>query len=216
MTTVTTDAGSVRWQIDELTSQQHLRGTYEPYMQRAFTQYARPGSVVYDIGAHAGFHTLFCGLLVGSTGRVIAFEPSSENRASLERQCQLNTHLAITVLPFAVADRSGRMAFDTTAGNSQGRLASHGSVVVEVRTLDSLVADGTIPAPSVVKLDVEGSEEEVLRGATYILKRYRPVILCDIDDDNTAAMAERVLGPLGYDMVESWPVIAVPRHGWQG
>jgi hypothetical protein len=68
----------------------------------------------------------------------------------------------------------------------------------------------------VVKLDVEGSEEEVLRGATYILKRYRPVILCDIDDDKTNAIMERILRPLAYKVIGNWPIISVPQLGCAG
>ena len=68
---VETIAGSLRWKIDGLTSQQFLLGTYEPYMQEAFIEYVRKGDVVYDVGAHAGYHSLFCSLLVGSTGKVL-------------------------------------------------------------------------------------------------------------------------------------------------
>ena len=56
---VPTDAGSLRWRVDALTSQQFILGTYEPYMQRAFTEYVQKGDVVYDVGAHAGYHTWF-------------------------------------------------------------------------------------------------------------------------------------------------------------
>src|SRR5438132_27841 len=76
-------AGSVNWEIDELTSQQFLRGTYEQYMQDAFAKLIRPGEIIYDVGAHAGYHSLLCGLLVGSTGRVFAFEPHPLNCSSI-------------------------------------------------------------------------------------------------------------------------------------
>src|SRR2546428_831932 len=60
--------GPIRWEIDELASQQLLRGTYEQYMQAAFAKFIHNGDVVYDVGAFAGYHSLLCGLLVGSTG----------------------------------------------------------------------------------------------------------------------------------------------------
>src|SRR5438874_3622250 len=83
-------AGVINWEIDELTSQQVLRGTYEPYMQDAFARLIRLGDVVYDVGAFAGYHSLLCGLLVGSTGRVFAFEPHPLNCDSIQQQLRLN------------------------------------------------------------------------------------------------------------------------------
>jgi hypothetical protein len=102
-----TRAGTFRWQIDELTSQQVVLGTYEWYMQESFLTFLGPGSVVFDVGAHAGFHSLFCGLLVQPQGRVLAFEPHPDNRASLQRQILSNPHLPVTALPYALSDRCG-------------------------------------------------------------------------------------------------------------
>lgn len=76
---IKTAHGNIRWVIDELTSQTFLLGTYEPYMQAAFQQLVKPNDSVYDIGAHAGFHALYCGLLVGTQGQIFAFEPNPQN-----------------------------------------------------------------------------------------------------------------------------------------
>lgn len=94
-TIVETSVGQLQWRIDAFTSQEFLRGSYEPYMQGAFLRYVLPGSTVFDIGAYAGFHSLFCGLLVGPTGRVFAFEPNPISRDSLEGQIRLNQSLRI-------------------------------------------------------------------------------------------------------------------------
>src|SRR5215469_8925511 len=83
---VKTTAGNLRWNIDALTSQQFLLGSYEPYMQAAFRRYVRRASVVFDVGAHAGFHSLFCALLVCKEGQVFAFEPNPISRQSLVQQ----------------------------------------------------------------------------------------------------------------------------------
>src|SRR5687768_16734699 len=58
---VTTPVGTFQLRVDALTSQEFVLGTYEKYMQEAFARVLHVGCVVYDVGAHVGFHSLFCG-----------------------------------------------------------------------------------------------------------------------------------------------------------
>lgn len=208
-TIVETSGGQLRWRIDALTSQEFLRGTYEPYMQDAFLKYVLPGSTVFDVGAHAGFHSLFCGLLVGATGRVFAFEPNPISRDSLEGQIRLNGALRIVAVPYALSDIVGLAEFDTTQG-AQSRITSTGKSKVEMRTLDSLVPV-ELPIPDLIKIDVEGEEEKVLRGSLKILSKFRPIVLCDYNDDKTLSILAGILPPLEYEVLPGPPVIAIPR-----
>jgi FkbM family methyltransferase len=140
---ICTAAGSFHWRIDKLTSQHdYILATYEPYMQEAFLQWVHKGSVVYDIGAHVGFHSLFCGLLVGSSGLVLAFEPGPEARASLEHQIAANPGVPVRVLTYAISDRCGTVWLDISRDSKQYRISDCGSVAVEARTIDSLVMGG--------------------------------------------------------------------------
>lgn len=213
ISTVKTSAGEFSWRIDDLTSQRILRGGYEPYMQAAFTRYVRPGSVVYDIGAHAGFHTLFCALLAGATGRVIAFEPNPGNFRSIGAQLELNPSLNVTLLPYAILDRNADVRFEAGDDSSQGHISETGSFSVEGRTLDTLVEQGTLSPPSLIKIDVEGAEEQVIAGALQVLAKYRPVVLCDRNDDTTEVKVRRLLAPLGYTVTGDWPIVAVAPAG---
>jgi FkbM family methyltransferase len=207
---VPTGAGSLRWRVDALTSQQFILGTYEPYMQRAFTEYVRKGDVVYDVGAHAGYHTLFCSLLVGSTGRVCAFEPNPKNLASIEGQLSVNRANQISVFPYALGNRCGLAKLDTSHGASQGQLSDVGSVEVQVRTIDSLIASDRCPVPHLIKIDVEGHEAEVLAGAMNTLRVHKPIVLCDYNDDGTYKLVADMLGPLSYVVRNGPPVLALP------
>ncbi|MBZ5566485.1 MAG: FkbM family methyltransferase [Acidobacteriia bacterium] len=209
ISTVKTSAGAFSWKIDALTSQQILRGCYEPYMQAAFTRYVRPGGAVYDVGAHAGFHSLFCALLAGPAGRVIAFEPNPGNFRSLTAQLELNPSLQVTLLPYAILDRNGDVRFEAGGDSSQGHISEAGSFTVAGRCLDSLVEQGSVPPPSVIKIDVEGAEEQVIAGALQVLKMHRPVVLCDRNDDTTETKVRRLLAPLDYNVVGDWPIVAV-------
>jgi len=208
-TIVETSGGQLRWRIDALTSQEFLRGTYEPYMQDAFLKYVLPGNTVFDIGAYAGFHSLFCGLLVGATGRVFAFEPNPISRDSLEGQIRLNRALRIAAVPYGLSDIVGLADFDATQG-AQSRITSTGKSKVEMKTLDSLVPV-ELPIPDLIKIDVEGEEEKVLRGSLKTLSKFRSIVLCDYNDDTTLSILAGILLPLEYEVLPGPPVIAIPR-----
>jgi len=182
-------------------------GTYEPHMQEAFCKYVRSGSVVFDIGAHAGFHSLFCGLLVRPGGQVFAFEPNPVSHASLSEQVRNNPGLRITVLSIALSDSAGTANFDASM-DCQSKLTEIGNVTVEVNMIDGLV--GQIPAPHTIKIDVEGHEERVLRGGMKTLAKYRPVVLVDWNDDMTLQCVSALLAPIGYRILPGPPVIALP------
>jgi len=205
---VETRAGALNWHMDGCASQSYIRGSYEPYMQESFLRFVRPGAVVYDVGAHVGFHALFCGLLAGHSGRVFAFEPDPQCRASLEQQIAANPQLPLVVLPYALSDRRGELPFDTSKGSSQSRLHAEGNLLVEATSIDSLVHDAGFPPPQVMKIDVEGHEAAVLRGAKVTLVRYRPVVLCDYNDDSTLQVVQALLNPLGYEVQAGPPVTA--------
>lgn len=208
-----TIAGPLNWRIDELTSQQFLLGTYEPYMQEAFSKYVRCGATVYDVGAHAGYHSLLCALLVGPSGRVIAFEPNPRNRESIKRQLSLNPEAPVSISPYALSDRSETVTLDTSHGSSQGRVSDEGEFSVEARTIDFLTEREGLPEPDVMKIDVEGHEEQVLLGALATIDKCRPVILCDRNDDTTFSKVSTVLAPRGYLVTDGWPITALPAKG---
>jgi len=207
--TVQTAAGTLRWRVDGLTSQRHLLGTYEEFMQQAFLRFVRPGGVVYDIGAHAGFHSLYCALLVRPGGMVVAFEPDPVACKSLETQVRENPELSVQVIACALSNRSGRLLMDTSAGTSQTKVAAQGDIEVEANTVDDLVHCGRIAPPTVLKIDVEGYEGSVLQGSRATLQKYRPVVLCDYNEGDTLLDVIKLLSPLGYVVSPGPPVTAV-------
>jgi len=206
---VQTRVGQIIWNIDQLTNQQYLRGLHEPYMQECFLKFLRSGSIVYDVGAHSGFHSLFCGLITGPTGRVIAFEPDPVCVESLTRQVAANPHLCISIMPVALSDRVAKLRFLSCNGNGQSRIHPQGDVSVQATTIDILVGGGVIPAPDAIKIDVEGYEGAVLIGAKETLLRHRPLVLCDYNDATTPDTIQKLLRPLGYRVLGEFPVIGI-------
>jgi alpha-maltose-1-phosphate synthase len=140
---------------------------------RSFRRSLRPGAVALDIGANLGSYALLFGQWVGSTGRVYAFEPVPEIRAALERHIALND-LTGVVVPVAAAasDATGRAPFATSGLHGISRLATAhqpAPLAVETITVDEFCAREAI-RPDFIKIDVEGAELAVIRGARNTLR----------------------------------------------
>jgi FkbM family methyltransferase len=114
--------------------------------------------------------------LVGSQGKVFAFEPLPRNVDLLRRHVEMNGYRNVRIFPCALADFDGEASFDPGPNPSMGRIAPSGPLKVPCARADSLLARGEVEAPDVIKIDVEGAEAAVLRGARRIMERH-PVIL---------------------------------------
>lgn len=157
-------------------------GTHEERVQDVLAEHVRPGSVVYDIGAHAGFFTLLCSRLAGAEGRVYAFEPRRENIERLRRNIEANDAANVRIVPAAASDRTGEAAFVLHASTLEGSLALSGEPAaarVRTETVDALVSGGMAP-PDFIKIDVEGAEGAVIRGAVRTIDAQRPLLLIEV------------------------------------
>ena len=183
----------------------YLLGTSEPAVQHLMQELLRPGFRVYDIGANVGFFTTLAARLVGPGGEVVAFDPLDANITLLRRNLALNAFTHVGIRQEAVGDRDGEMDFLVAAESTLGRLASVANEAPElvdrrqvpVVRLDSLVSAGVLKPPDFVKVDVEGAEAAVLRGAETLLRTARPLLLIELHGTN-AAMAE-ALAAQGYE-----------------
>lgn len=154
-------------------------GTYEGDKVRSFAERVRPGQTVYDLGAHIGYYTLLASRLVGPDGRVIALEPEPQNLRFLRRHLQLNRVTNVEVVEAAVTDSVGEISFEVGPTSTTGKVAAGGvasSLAVRCVTIDDLVLVQGMPAPDLIKMDIEGAEGLALRGAEQVFARYRPTI----------------------------------------
>ena len=174
-----------------------LLGRYEPQQSALFERTLKPGDTVFDVGAHAGYYTLLASRLVGPEGHVFAFEPNPRNLACLRRHVRLNRCDNVTVVEAAVARHTGAMRFDTSRGSGRGRLCADGAAEVATVSLDQFAEERGI-VPSLIKIDVEGSEVEVLEGARRLLAGCPPLVLSVHHGLGRACSA--LLLPLGYAM----------------
>lgn len=147
----------------------------EPEFLGAMLDALRADDVLYDIGANVGLVALHA----ARKSTTIAFEPDPEFLARLRRNVQLNPSVSVEILPVAVSDSNGRVTLytDGAQGNSPSLVrqdAKRGSVDVKAQTLDSIVAEGGLPLPTVLKIDIEGAEVLALRGARDVLHGRQP------------------------------------------
>lgn len=151
-------------------------GSYEYRKREVFERTVSPGMVVFDVGAHVGFYTLLASVLVGPRGQVVAFEPVQRNLGYLYRHLSLNKISNASVIEAAVSDVDGYAQFAVEADSSMGHLGQNGGQRVRTVVLDALAEDGRLPMPDCLKIDVEGAEVAVLRGALGILRARGPVL----------------------------------------
>ena len=151
-------------------------GTYDLAESALMKRHLRPGSVCFDIGAQAGYHTLYASSLVGPGGRVFAFEPAPRNIANIKKHVAMN-HLAnVSVVECAVSDFDGVSYFDCTSSAVAGHLAANGELAVRTVSLDHEIDSGALPEPDYIKIDAEGAELRILEGARNLLARRHPTL----------------------------------------
>jgi FkbM family methyltransferase len=166
---------------------------YELPVHHAFTARIEPGMTVVDVGAHIGFFALGAALRTGPTGKVYAFEPSPETADLLERHVHMNGFDGLVeVLRIGLSDREGEAAFYAHGETMAAAMFPEniallspeelGSPPEEHRigttTLDIFCSERSI-SPDRIKIDVEGAELAVLKGAAKIL-RGDAEILCEV------------------------------------
>jgi FkbM family methyltransferase len=180
-----------------------------------------PGSVVIEVGAHIGTHTVRMGQLAGPWGRVYAFEPQRKIYRELHHNLALNGVTNVVALRMAIGSGETRIIEMNPAspGNEGGTGVGAGGDAAELRSLDSFGFERL----SLLKIDVETYENEVLDGALDTIRRNRPVMLIEImggHDPETASpdVLERIavtrekIEALGYSVTQVFKhdYIAVP------
>ena len=196
-------------------SREILRNRFEIAERRFVENFLQPGMTVLDIGAHHGFYSLLASAKVGAQGRVIAFEPSPREREKLVCHLVLNGCTNVQVEPCALDEREGEAELTVVGGGNTGcnslrpPLVSEPveAVPVPVTNLDTYLSRQEMQPVDFIKLDVEGAELGVLKGARALLaRRPRPVILCELQEIRAR--------PWGYHPREVVRLLADSGYRW--
>jgi len=166
-----------------------LRGHYEPEEIEFVRRALKPGDSAIDVGGHIGFFAMQMAAAVGPEGQVYAFEPFDANADLLERSIEENGFAARIVFQRAAvgaASGTATLTFPVETLNSGGAyllrdgsapLAGNRKKTVPVVSLDTLELRRPI---RLIKMDVEGAEPLVVKGAERLLRHDRPLILSEL------------------------------------
>jgi len=146
-----------------------------------YQRHARAGSVAVDVGANLGLHALVLSRCVGIKGRVFAYEPLVPIYQRLTANLGMNNAVNVVTKPYGLGEQTGTIRFDDHAGDfniGKGRVDPEGSAMIQIRSLDDDLRGLDTPV-SLIKIDVEGFELAVLKGAQETLRRHTPVILME-------------------------------------
>jgi FkbM family methyltransferase len=150
------------------------------------------GKTVYDIGAFHGLLTLY---FAQQAKHVHAYEPNEANRKRLQQNLDLNGLRNVTVRPVGLSDQPGtaRMQHDDLMPGGSRIVKDAPGPVITLQTLDLEIEAGA-PPPDFIKIDVEGLEIPVLRGALETLARLQPELFVEIHGDTEAEKEENARG----------------------
>lgn len=200
-------------------SQMFYVGSREPSTSKTLEFLCLPGSIAIDIGANIGSHTLPMAKLVGPEGRVYAFEPVPWALRKLHKNIDLNEFENITVEAIALGDTiqssvpvKFRASFKIAASQGVGPNGEVNSewfdeceeIDISISTLDEYVQANDIRAIGLIKLDVDGFEGKVIRGALNTLNRFHPVLIMEVAPawlemrGDSAVKICNMLADLGY------------------
>jgi FkbM family methyltransferase len=181
---------------NDLSRQIFIAGCVEPNEFAFVDRFLEPGMTFVDVGANEGIYSIFAAQRVGPTGTVWAFEPSERELASLRRNSEHNG-LVFRIFPIGLSDSERvadlYIAEDSHAGlNTLGKIAYEGVNIARTETvqlfrLDDVVAKNPLSRIDIIKIDVEGTELYALRGAVETLRRYRPLLLFEVERPHLAA-----------------------------
>lgn len=164
-----------RWSLAAL-GRGYGSGAFARERLEALAAVTRPGDCFWDVGAHKGFVTLAAARMVGGSGRVVAFEPAAENLSFLQRHLRWNHAGNVDVRPLALGSTPGPAPFGGGSSSVAHRVGA-GLETVRVETGKRLVELEGLPAPDVLKIDVEGAEAAVLRGAEGLLRGHEALLI---------------------------------------
>ncbi len=160
-------------------------------------QFVTPGSTVIDVGANVGFFSRRFARWVREGGRVLAIEPAPDNYRALERaMARGNTATRVEVIQAVATESPGTRYLELNPYHPGDHKIGDEGLEVAAVTVDGLMAERNCPPVSLIKLDVQGAEYQVLSGSRETIQRFHPVLFMEVDDEalrRLGSSAEEVL-----------------------
>jgi FkbM family methyltransferase len=208
---------------DRLARRIRCEQAFEPAVRSEMERVASRQVNVIDIGANIGYYTILTSKLIGAGKRVFAFEPQPGVVAKLRRNIAASGLANVTVFPLALSDVAGRVPFHVPheGAESHGSFYANGRfqvsriVDVETRRLDEVWQQLGRPEVGLVKLDAEGAELPILRGAVELLSgANRPVLVFEACEDNCRPFDYCVFDLLHYVRGFGYRLRQLDQYDW--
>jgi FkbM family methyltransferase len=175
---------------------------YEPHLTRAIAESLKPGDSFVDVGANIGWFSLLAAARVGPTGRVLSIEAEPSNIELLVRSSHANGFANVVAMSVAASDRAGAVLLQRLGGSNAAIFTSAESAAPGDRWVSAVSLDqlsSLVPGLDVMKIDVEGAELLVLRGAQDLIRRYQPEIFLEYSPGMLARFPDS-----GSDEMQVW------------
>jgi len=182
-----------------------ILGMHESFQDKYIRENLVDGSRFIDVGAHMGRFTLLGAQSVGKNGLVLSLEPDQRVFQQLLENISLNKYQNIISLPVAAFNDNDLVSFkiSKTSGWSSLTDMHKDSIFNEVHIpafkLDTIIESLKIESVDLIKIDVEGAEDNVLEGAVEILDKFRPALLIEIHGKEPWSKCEKLLEGHGYE-----------------
>jgi FkbM family methyltransferase len=188
----------------------------DPEIIRLIQESLPPDGIFFDVGANIGIHTLAAARRVAAGGgAVVAFEPHPSNLPTLKHNIERNGLHHVMVHDFGLAEAPDVLTCQGTRNGGNWSLASRGEYTFQVRLmrLDDYLEEHPVPRLDMLKIDVEGAEVRVLRGATRTIARFRPLIAFEVCRSWLERMNSSVAELLATVEGLGYTIHALPRNG---
>lgn len=151
---------------------------------------AKKGDIVLDIGTNYGTTILQFAQQVGAEGKCYGFEPDPTNYQICQRLLSFNQFKTIQVENIGLGNEKGAftLVVDTPSNRGGNRISANAAgkeaVTVQVEILDEWMEKKQISSVQLIKIDVEGFEMNVLKGAVHTIEKFHPLFFVELDDNN--------------------------------
>jgi FkbM family methyltransferase len=168
-------------------------GVYEYWKTKLFFELVKPGMTILDIGACRGNYSILFANLMNDKGKVLAFEPEPDNCYRIGKNVQVNNYRCIEIHQCALSDNEGSATFYKGVNNGLGygvgslifdphwNSSEEESITVQTRRLDNFLDEEHINDVDIIKIDVQGNDIAVLKGAEHTLRNSNVILLMDVD-----------------------------------
>lgn len=192
----------------------YYTGEYDHGIANRLSRLIEPDMVVWEFGVFVGYYTVMFAKWVGPAGKVIAFEPNPDNRARAEKNIAANKFPNVRFMPYAIGAPIGETDFVVNSNTNSHlpgvyvgsnlddyeRNVEKRERVMRVRCAspDDLLAEGDIPPPNFIKIDIEGAELLALPHMRRVCNQAKPAICLELHNPECDRAAWEFAAEVGY------------------